>query len=162
MSGVAAWKRWFILFVGLWENLIFSGSILGWSALNFMLKQEGIFQDLCLEDVTSSTPYPFRNYSIEVGISGQLEKLPLLNSYINYSVLPDVGPSASDLEAGGSNLPQALPLLSLPSTTTATPSSAAQQSSTSLPENISVSSLLATHKQKVSTLSVCMIAEERE
>lgn len=109
------WKRWFILFVGLWENLIFSGSILGWSALNYMLKQEGIFADLCQEEFSSqSSPYPYRNYSVEAEISGQLDKLPLLSSYINYSVLPNMGPSV-DLTADAVNLTEALPLLSLPS-----------------------------------------------
>ena len=137
MSGIG-WKRWFILFVGLWENLIFSGSILGWSALNYMLKQEGIFVDLCHDEYSSSaSPYPYRNYSIESGVSGQLEKLPLLSSYINYSVLPSIGPSA-DLEADAVNLPEALPLLSLPSSTTTQPS--AQQSSTFPPANSSLSS----------------------
>ncbi|KAI1289929.1 Solute carrier family 43 member 3 [Halotydeus destructor] len=46
------WKRWFILFCGLLENLVFSGSILGWSALNYMLKQEGIFADQCVKPPT--------------------------------------------------------------------------------------------------------------
>lgn len=70
------WKRWLILFVGLWENLIFSGSILGWSALNHMLKQEGIFVDLCHEE-SLSAEYPFRNYTIESGINSQLDKSTL-------------------------------------------------------------------------------------
>jgi len=41
------WKKNLILIVGLLENLIFSGTILGWSALNYMLKSEGIYQDIC-------------------------------------------------------------------------------------------------------------------
>lgn len=138
MSGIG-WKRWFILFVGLWENLIFSGSILGWSALNYMLKQEGIFIDLCQDESSSyQSPYPYRNFSIESGISGQLDRLPLLSSYINYSVLPNVGPSV-DLEADAANLPEALPLLSLPSLSTTTPPSL-HQSSTFPPVNSSLSS----------------------
>lgn len=135
MSGVG-WKRWFILFVGLWENLIFSGSILGWSALNFMLKQEGIFVHLCDESVLSS-PLPFRNYSIETGIAGQLDKFPLLNSYINYSLLPNVGPSSDLVADAAVPLPQPLALLSLPSSTTAEP---LLQSSTFPPVNDIVSS----------------------
>src|SRR5688572_7116805 len=48
------WKRWAILFIGLIENLVFSGSILGWSALNYMLKQEGIFHSLCELDASGN------------------------------------------------------------------------------------------------------------
>lgn len=69
------WKRWTILFCGLFENLIFSGSILGnrlvvplvtlvslrpstgWSALNYILKQEGVFSELCYDDLRVS-PLP--------------------------------------------------------------------------------------------------------
>jgi hypothetical protein len=142
------WKRWFILFVGLWENLIFSGSILGWSALNHMLKQEGIFVDLCLEE-TMNPEYPFRNYTIESGISRELDKFPLLNSYINYSLLPNADP-AIDLEADAVTLPKPLPLLSLPpASTTASPQKSA---STSLPLNTSLSSQqVLIQRQKVSS-----------
>ncbi|XP_074598968.1 equilibrative nucleobase transporter 1-like isoform X2 [Brevipalpus obovatus] len=45
------WKKRLILIVGLFENLIFTGSILGWSALNYMLKEEGIFSDYCNDNV---------------------------------------------------------------------------------------------------------------
>lgn len=137
MSSVG-WKRWLILFVGLWENLIFSGSILGWSALNYMLKQEGIFVDLCQESVSS--PFPYRNYSIDTRLSGQLDKYPLLNSYINYSVLGNVdaaGVEAEEEVAAGSLLPHSLPLLSLPPSTTSAP---LPQSSTFPPVNNIVSS----------------------
>lgn len=156
---VIGWKRWFILFVGLWENLIFSGSILGWSALNYMLKQEGIFVDLCHEDLAINpvSPYPYRNYSIESSISGQLEKLPLLNSYINYSVLPIVGPSP-DQEADAVNLPQALPLLSLPSSTTTLPSSSLQQQSSTFPSDSNFSMPLRQmipHDQSVCNHVIC-------
>lgn len=132
---IVGWKRWLILFVGLWENLIFSGSILGWSALNYMLKQEGIFVDLCQEAVISS-PFPYRNYSIDA----RLDKYPLLNSYINYSVLTNVGPDGIEAEEESparSLLPHSLPLLSLPPSTTARP---LLQSSTFPPVNNIVSS----------------------
>ena len=45
------WKKRLILIIGLFENLIFTGSILGWSALNYMLKEEGIFSDFCSDNV---------------------------------------------------------------------------------------------------------------
>lgn len=45
------WKKRLILIIGLFENLIFTGSILGWSALNYMLKEEGIFSDYCHDNV---------------------------------------------------------------------------------------------------------------
>lgn len=54
MARTPTWKRWTILFCGLIENLVFSGSILGWSALNYMLKQEGIFESVCYDDEIST------------------------------------------------------------------------------------------------------------
>lgn len=42
------WKKRFILIFGLFENLIFTGTILGWSALNYMLKAEGVYRHLCV------------------------------------------------------------------------------------------------------------------
>lgn len=50
------------------ENLIFTGSILGWSALNYMLKEEGVFENLCDLPVNSDIHIPMipsilQNYS---------------------------------------------------------------------------------------------------
>lgn len=50
------WKRWTILFFGFLENLVFSGTILGWSALNYMLKQEGVFESVCQEEGANLSP----------------------------------------------------------------------------------------------------------
>uniref|UniRef100_T1K030 Major facilitator superfamily (MFS) profile domain-containing protein n=1 Tax=Tetranychus urticae TaxID=32264 RepID=T1K030_TETUR len=63
-----SWKKWLILIVGLMENLIFTGSILGWSALNYMLKEEGVFENLCDLPVNSDIHIPMipsilQNYS---------------------------------------------------------------------------------------------------
>ncbi|CAL1295119.1 unnamed protein product [Larinioides sclopetarius] len=41
-------KKYFLLFWGLLETWVFSGSILGWSALHYMLKQEGVYGHLCM------------------------------------------------------------------------------------------------------------------
>ncbi|CAG2172806.1 unnamed protein product [Oppiella nova] len=43
------WKKRFILIFGLLENLVFSGTILGWSAMNYILKSEGVYQYVCDE-----------------------------------------------------------------------------------------------------------------
>lgn len=107
---LTGWKRWFVLVIGLLENLIFSGSILGWSALNYMLKQEGIFADLCTYE--SISPPPYRNYTIESTISGQLDRHPILNSYVNYSLLPNVDPVDDEDERIPG--PESPALLSLP------------------------------------------------
>lgn len=58
MARTPTWKRWTILFCGLIETLVFSGSILGWSALNHMLKQEGIFEWVCDSNSNSSVVLP--------------------------------------------------------------------------------------------------------
>ncbi|GIX66491.1 uncharacterized protein CEXT_18201 [Caerostris extrusa] len=49
-------KKYFLLFWGLLETWVFSGSILGWSALHYMLKQEGVYGHLCttVQDVPST------------------------------------------------------------------------------------------------------------
>ena len=44
---IPTWKKYLILFCGLLENLIFSGPIMGWSALNYMLKHERIYESIC-------------------------------------------------------------------------------------------------------------------
>ncbi|XP_054157673.1 equilibrative nucleobase transporter 1-like [Oppia nitens] len=41
------WKKRLILLLGLIENLVFSGTIFGWSAMNYMLKSERIYLDVC-------------------------------------------------------------------------------------------------------------------
>ena len=40
-------KKYFLLFWGLLETWVFSGSILGWSALHYMLKRQGVYGHLC-------------------------------------------------------------------------------------------------------------------
>jgi hypothetical protein len=57
------WKKKFILIFGLLENLIFSGTILGWSALNYMLKSEGVYQNIC-DEVKPYHQINGNNYSI--------------------------------------------------------------------------------------------------
>lgn len=83
------WKRWLILAFGLLENLVFSGSILGWSALNYMLKAEGIFSDLCTDVQTSNfvTISPTVNAT---SLYSHLNSNNLVNNYINYSIIPEL------------------------------------------------------------------------
>lgn len=93
------WQRWAILFVGLFENLIFSGSILGWSALNYMLKQEGIFSSLCHHD-TSILSFSAQNESRSGVNQPNLivswnDSNSLLNSFINYSMIPEMLPKTN-------------------------------------------------------------------
>ena len=46
-SPLPEWKKRLILVVGLLEILIFSGTILGWTSLKLMLKNEGIYEYKC-------------------------------------------------------------------------------------------------------------------
>ncbi|GBN26728.1 hypothetical protein AVEN_55261-1, partial [Araneus ventricosus] len=39
--------RQFILWYGLFETFVFTGNIFGWTALHYMLRQEGIYEDVC-------------------------------------------------------------------------------------------------------------------
>ncbi|CAL1299554.1 unnamed protein product [Larinioides sclopetarius] len=39
--------RQFILWYGLFETFVFTGNIFGWTALHYMLRQEGIYEDAC-------------------------------------------------------------------------------------------------------------------
>ena len=45
---------WFFLVVGVLEVVLFSGNMLGWSSLLFMLKEEGFFQELCTSGANST------------------------------------------------------------------------------------------------------------
>ncbi|KPM02211.1 Major Facilitator-like protein 2 [Sarcoptes scabiei] len=48
-------KRFLIVLVGLIEILIFSGTILGWTSLRLMLKNEGIYEYLCQTNPSSNS-----------------------------------------------------------------------------------------------------------
>ena len=93
------WQRWGILFVGLFENLIFSGSILGWSALNYMLKQEGIFSSLCHHDtsiLSSSAQNESRSGVNQPNLFVSWnDSNSLLNSFINYSMIHEMLPKTN-------------------------------------------------------------------
>lgn len=52
------WKKVFILVAGLLEILVFSGTILGWTSLKLMLKNEGIYDYKCQE---SNEMFDLRN-----------------------------------------------------------------------------------------------------
>lgn len=43
----SGWKKFFVVTIGLLEILIFSGTLLGWTSLKLMLKNEGIYDYLC-------------------------------------------------------------------------------------------------------------------
>lgn len=47
MERTPRWKKILMLSAGLLENFIFSGAILGWSSLNYILKEEGVYRHLC-------------------------------------------------------------------------------------------------------------------
>ncbi|XP_022235238.1 large neutral amino acids transporter small subunit 4-like, partial [Limulus polyphemus] len=47
------WKKIVLLFCGLFETLVFSGNVLGWTALSYMLKKEGVYLEVCLSDDVS-------------------------------------------------------------------------------------------------------------
>jgi len=57
------WKKNFIVIFGLFENLIFGGTLLGWSALNNMLKSEGVYQNVC-PDINPNNLINHYNYSM--------------------------------------------------------------------------------------------------
>ena len=42
------WKRWILLVWAFIEIVLFSGIVFGWGSLVFVLKDEGIYADLCL------------------------------------------------------------------------------------------------------------------
>ena len=167
------WQRWAILFIGLLENLVFSGSILGWSALNYMLKQEGIFSSLCHHDSSnlysvssrdsrhewsnSSSRQPSSSWKeSKLGVNQHfvswnddldsvnsssspvdtsflvLKDYPLIDSFINYSVLPQMpsvilspplrSPSEADLLSSSDTSSPGTSLSSTPPSTSLSPS----------------------------------------
>ena len=84
------WKRWLILAFGLLENLVFSGSILGWSALNYMLKAEGIFSDVCTNVHSSNFVTISPTVNSTSSLYSNLNSNDLVNNYINYSIIPEL------------------------------------------------------------------------
>jgi hypothetical protein len=57
---IPKWKKNFILVFGYLENLIFSGTIFGWSALLHMLISEDVYHEVC-DDV--ETYYRSNNHT---------------------------------------------------------------------------------------------------
>lgn len=80
------WKRFLVVVVGLLEILIFSGTILGWTSLKLMLKNEGIYDYLCddnnITDTTSSTTKIMPSSSSSVIIDNDDEMLMASESNI--------------------------------------------------------------------------------
>ncbi|KAG8198507.1 hypothetical protein JTE90_017373 [Oedothorax gibbosus] len=60
--------RYFILWYGLFETFVFTGNIFGWTALHYMLRQEGIYEHLC-DNSTLGTAYPNVTNTAELKVS---------------------------------------------------------------------------------------------
>ncbi|XP_076329315.1 equilibrative nucleobase transporter 1-like isoform X2 [Tachypleus tridentatus] len=67
---MVTWKKVVILFCGLFETLIFSGNVLGWTALSYMLKKEGVYLEVCSSETSSDDV--FLDKKIEVTSSSQV------------------------------------------------------------------------------------------
>ncbi|XP_060561701.1 equilibrative nucleobase transporter 1-like [Ruditapes philippinarum] len=59
-KGDIGWKKWLVAGWAFMECLFFAGLLYGWASINFVLKSEGIYADLCEDTVNSS----FLTYSV--------------------------------------------------------------------------------------------------
>ncbi|XP_060572191.1 equilibrative nucleobase transporter 1-like [Ruditapes philippinarum] len=53
-KGDIGWKKWLVAGWAFMECLLFAGIMFGWPSLNFVLKSEGIYADLCEDTANSS------------------------------------------------------------------------------------------------------------
>jgi hypothetical protein len=82
---ISSGKKILILICGLIENLVFSGIIFGWPALFYMLKSEGIYEDLCEFSETNQQITANSNHSSYNNYSLSAENSLLSNDYSNSS-----------------------------------------------------------------------------
>ena len=53
-EGDIGWKKWIVAGWAFMECLLFAGLLYGWASINFVLKAEGIYADLC-EDTSNNS-----------------------------------------------------------------------------------------------------------
>lgn len=54
--------RHFLLWYGLFETFVFTGNILGWTALHYMLRKEGIYSYVCEDSLDIFPPANSTNW----------------------------------------------------------------------------------------------------
>ncbi|XP_053380662.1 uncharacterized protein LOC123563417 [Mercenaria mercenaria] len=57
-KGDIGWKKWLVAGWAFMECLFFAGLLYGWASVNFVLKSEGIYADLC-EDTSNDTVFKY-------------------------------------------------------------------------------------------------------
>ncbi|GFX16023.1 solute carrier family 43 member 3 [Trichonephila clavipes] len=62
--------RQFILWYGLFETFVFTGNIFGWTALHYMLRQEGIYEHVCDSQDNDTHTYANETESSAVNLRG--------------------------------------------------------------------------------------------
>ncbi|GFY60072.1 solute carrier family 43 member 3 [Trichonephila inaurata madagascariensis] len=62
--------RQFILWYGLFETFVFTGNIFGWTALHYMLRQEGIYEHVCDTQGNDTHTYANETESSAVNLRG--------------------------------------------------------------------------------------------
>ena len=96
----AEWKKYFVAGWAFTECLLFAGLLYGWPSLNFVLKAEGIYSDLC-EDTLNNSVSNNGSEVIIVGLSSattsQLSTTTSTATPLSTSQLSTTTPTATPL-----------------------------------------------------------------
>lgn len=80
-KGDIGWKKWVVAGWAFMECILFGGLLYGWGSMNFVLKSEGIYADLCAD--VSANDSALKYSSSNNGFSGVDVML------LNATVMPD-------------------------------------------------------------------------
>lgn len=89
-NGDIGWKKWLVAGWAILECLLFGGLIFGWGSVNFVLKSEGIYADLCADVSANVSALKSSNNAI-IGVNAMLLNTTVIPDNVSSSTLPSSG-----------------------------------------------------------------------